>query len=583
MAALLGRVFGGGHWSDEYRWAQDLFASDRLSETAFYGVGHFGAEVLMFAYSRLPGVGSVESYRLLAVAIAFLAAIGAAWTAVREGLLRPGFAPAALLVFASNAAWLYWGGFGWFNYALMLAASVVAWALMLRWRRRGFAESPRTLVLTAALMVAMLFAYLGSALPLAAAGAVALAAGCLRGRDAGPVSVPRVRWAPAAALAAVLLVTIGVVLARFTHGELADPRPAVWPWLYPRSVEAEAGGATGAVHFLADRGWNWLWTALEPVSLRDLLDRRAADAAAWWITSAMLLLLGIGCVDGLARGGARRATVLFVLLQAAVLAAASLLGRLPFGYVRYALFTQGPLLIVAICGLESATRAALAAARRGGLGAPRGVPGAASLGLVAAAAAVGFAASAPAFVRGVGFRACMEEMDALVAATDGLPTLGGVVERDRLRYLHQRAGRPGEAPPLLWRFSGDWIDDPLATSTPAEALARVRAGGGGGPLRTVTMRPWEKRGGRGYPGEDQVDAVLAWLREEYDVTRSLSCTELILEVWEPKPKPRQDPPRSASGPASRSSVQPLGPASRESDVGIPSRRLMAPPTRRARM
>ena len=532
-AVLLCLIFRGHHASDEYFVAWDNATNDRLRSLKWYDKNHFGATLQFFGLSRLPGVDRVEHFRAAAAACALLAFGLALRTARRHRVLG---AP-ALVVFAglllTNAAFLRWGAYGLFNYAQMLLASVLAWYLALEWWRHRFRTTAAGAAGTCLLIAALVFGYLGAALPIAAAGLVGLAGLLLpRGRASdAPAGLRAGGWGLATLYAAVLAATAWVVRRRFTHAELGSPRAGVHPLFYPTSDEAAEGGAWAPLRYAVNHLSSWLHSAVE---VHPGLGLPAAP---------LLVALAVGCSWGLWRGSvAFRVTLAWLAINAVGMTTGAVAGLLPLGDVRYGLFVQVPLLAVVAWGLSAGLGrlARWGGPARGPLGADPGADpgpsrrawGDAPLRPVFAVVAVLAAAVAGrALLAGHADRRDLAEALDIFDKSGHLQTLVSGNTAVRVRYLGRGDGF------TYWNVNGREAME-LGFDGQVERLRALAAP----RIRVVSTKPWPRlvpldgpASAAGWPGGVPTQAPWAWITEHYRPVDGRAAGDFYVTVWALRP------------------------------------------------
>lgn len=325
---------------DELNVAQDFARISAMKDHAWYDRNHFGSTLQYFALSRLPGMQSVFSFRLTAVVFGCLLL----WLIPRT-LRREGFGPVAaggfVLVCLVNERFLFWcSAWSLFAYAQWVLSGALAWMLLLRWRRRRFEETVVGIVGTCLLIAALVFNYLGSALPIGIAGLLALPS--LRGRNTRPSSTGGCGdletsngssrgLLNASIFAGTLAASALVTLRWFTHHQLAEPRSSIGRFYFSTRTNPD----DGPVGWVVERSIHLL---------NDALRVPEAIPLPSWVP---LLLFALGLLWALLGGhSAMRAAALMCIAQMAILALAGLASLLPYGEIRYTLPLQAMILVL---------------------------------------------------------------------------------------------------------------------------------------------------------------------------------------------------------------------------------------------
>ncbi|BAM02587.1 hypothetical protein [Phycisphaera mikurensis] len=530
-AALFSRALAGGPGFDTDQYALPALnnAASRFDESMWHNTGQTGINLQMYAASRL-GVSSVEGFRIVAAAIALAAAAVMVRTAVRERVVPRGAAPLLVAVLLLNEPFMHWGTYGPFMYAEFLASGALAWWWMLRWRRTRFHGGLAEAVLTPAALVLSVYVYIGSALPLAVAGLLALGHALAADRGGGSPTRPRPAWGRASLYAASLAIAAPAVYALASHKELREPRRGIHHLLFSRQNGGNAGGLAAVPGFLVEHtGW-WIRSALQPVEGFGLL---------FW---PMVLALLVGLIGCLARRGTpAAATAWFVLLNAAGMAVLAIRPGTPFGSVRYGLFVQLAILVTAAAGLgilAARTRAAFARDERATAPPASAPPARArprrSWLLLAAVVLLGVVLSARWLGQAAEHRAAFERVVAMVERTRGWPTVSDSLAHYAMLYIGESAQHAASVVPKNLVRPGDAADDAGAVQ-----VAALEALGDPPRLRTLSrfqnVEPVARPGGEGpRVGYENHPVVDAWVNDRYRPVERESVPSLNVTLWERK-------------------------------------------------
>ncbi|MCA9443901.1 MAG: hypothetical protein KC964_24110, partial [Candidatus Omnitrophica bacterium] len=140
---------------------------------------------------------------------------------------------------------------------------------------------------------------------------------------------------------------VSLLLLHFSaNPEFANPRRDLWPLYFSRSGFDQ--DLLGGIGFLFARSWSLLQsffsTQVDPIE--------GLYALPGWATPALSIACCLGLIRSIfLRGSDRRAVAAYTLLALGLFFILSLLGKYPFGNVRYALALYAPILLFAAWGL----------------------------------------------------------------------------------------------------------------------------------------------------------------------------------------------------------------------------------------
>lgn len=321
---------------------------------------HFGANVQFYLVSHMPGFG-VPHLQFVAAVMVSLALFYAVWVGLRYRLFTQWSVLALVAVVALNDPVHHFGTWGLFNYGQAILVSVLILHVALMLARRGFALGwPTTMALGVGLGV-LVVNYGANVMPIVLGiGAAALWALLPKqplehdGRARAGIVVGR---------AAVLLAIVGaftaVTLQWLAHGEFDNPRQVIHPLFFPLSDFEQSW--RGMVQFTLERSQEYAVSTWIPNrSLSPYLPVERETVAAM-----LAVIFVVGMLRSLVQWRRLRFVIALMLLAAlGGLVVLSLRGTYAFGFVRYALFIHGPILLMTALGVCDLFEAGSAVVRR---------------------------------------------------------------------------------------------------------------------------------------------------------------------------------------------------------------------------
>lgn len=318
---------------------------------------HLGSEV---QYYLLPKVTTVTVKTLTALAAGFsiLTLVYVIWLARAYSLFGTAGLLGLLLIIGTNGAFNYYEQWGVFDYSQRILQSVFLLHMLLFLHKRRLDLSKGVLALVLFGFCVFTIGYAALALPIAVLLVVAfLFRRTSENDDTRDATKAAVRGG---LILLISVLVVGLLTLKYaTHPEFLHPRPEIRHLFFPLGNYPKT--AAGLLVFLGSTTLSFLLMTFYFVvpMTRGSIWSASPGALTWILTFAMALAFIIGLVGSLF--GKTRHTARFILGAYVVsvllsLVGLAVLGIYAFGDIRYALFVDIPLLVLAAYGIMDVLR-----------------------------------------------------------------------------------------------------------------------------------------------------------------------------------------------------------------------------------